>query len=69
MKIEITERKQVNALVTGLALVAAQGLSTIVDREGIGRDLSLECDELITYEELVELAEYILETWEGETNG
>ena len=67
MKIEITERKQVNALVTGLGLVAAKGMGLVIDMETVKHDASLDCDEPMTYQELADLAEYILEVWYDHT--
>ena len=67
MKIEITERKQLNALVTGLGLVASKGLNLVIDMKTIQHDLELECEEPMTYQELADLAEYILEVWYDHT--
>ena len=67
MKIEITERKQVNALVTGLGLVASKGLNLVIDMKTIQHDLELECEEPMTCQELADLAEYILEVWYDHT--
>ena len=67
MKIEITERKQVNALVTGLGLVAGKGLGIVIDMKTVQRDLELKCEEPMTYQELADLAEHILEVWYDHT--
>ena len=54
------EQKHVNALVTGLGLVAAKGMNLVLSRNEIRKDLGLDTEEPITYEELKELASNIL---------
>ena len=60
------EQKHINALVSGLALVAAKGMNLVLSREAIREDLGLDTELPITYEELVELANNIQEEWEDD---